>query len=718
MVMIIDYFFVIAIIVGCFGLMIASFLQNHKRLLNLIFSFISMAVGFWIVLAFLSDLDSLREFSLFFNRLLLVGVIGVIFGIFYLSFNFPFEIKIPKIINYFLVFFTVLLSFLTVFSNLTIESVEFLDWGTNPIYGFLFNIFGVYSSILLVISIIRFTMNYLKCKGLAKLQMKYLFFGLFLFMTINIIVHMVISEILGTVEYYKFGNYSAILFVIFLGIAIIKHRLMDIRLVIARSIAYLLLISIFGGLYIFAFINLSNYFFNFTNLNISQLMLSTILSLIIAFSFQPVLKLIERITDNIFFHDRYDSQVLINKIVTIITSTLSVSKMTKEISDYLLDNFNLEKVDFHIVYRNSLISLTKDGKDFEMISKEANEDLAKFINNSKNIYVYDEMNDSNIKKRIMLENELGCVLVLKSKNSCVGIVGLGFKKNGMAYTTQDIMVLDVISKQLGVAVENALQYRRIEQFSQELKVKIKEATIRLKNANEKLKELDKLKDEFLNVAAHELRAPMTAVKGYLSMIEEEYRADMPKEIKDFVDGALEGTEREIRLVNNMLNVSRIEENRLVFKLGKINLKNIVRSVYKEFKLEAENKELSLELKIERKIKDLVRVDEDRIHEVVANFISNAIKYTDNGGVKIEILNPRDNIIRVEIKDTGLGMTEEEKSKLFNKFYRAASSAGKVLGTGLGLYITKLLVEKFGGELGVESEKDEGSTFWFELPVIS
>ena len=243
-----------------------------------------------------------------------------------------------------------------------------------------------------------------------------------------------------------------------------------------------------------------------------------------------------------------------------------------------------------------------------------------------------------------------------------------------------------------------------------------EQRIELQALNQKLKQLDKKKDEFLNVAAHELRAPMTAIKGYLSMISGGDTGEIGTEATEYLNEAVNENDRLIRLVNNMLNVSRIQEGRMVYELGIIRLSQVSRTIYNEFRAQAEEKGLIFSLAIPDNIEDHVYVDTDRIHEVVANLVSNAIKYTDQGRVVISLSNPTIDIVRIEVSDTGLGLTQDEQSKLFQKFYRAESNIGKTIGTGLGLFITKLLVERFGGRIYVHSQKDKGSTFTIELPI--
>lgn len=235
--------------------------------------------------------------------------------------------------------------------------------------------------------------------------------------------------------------------------------------------------------------------------------------------------------------------------------------------------------------------------------------------------------------------------------------------------------------------------------------------------NKKLEELDKQKDEFVSMAAHELRSPLTAIKGYVSMVIEGDTGDIPEKARQYLADSMAVTDRLVRLVNNMLNVSRIEEGRIVYQLEETSLIRAVQEVYNSSRVEAERKELDFKVNIPNGLDDNVKVDPDRVREVVGNLVSNAIKFTEKGSVDIKMTNPKPELIKVEIVDTGPGISKEEQAKLFQKFYRAESTAGKTFGTGLGLYITRLLIENFGGKMGLVSELDKGSNFWFELPVV-
>lgn len=249
--------------------------------------------------------------------------------------------------------------------------------------------------------------------------------------------------------------------------------------------------------------------------------------------------------------------------------------------------------------------------------------------------------------------------------------------------------------------------------------KLEQLTSSLEDANKRLLELDKLKDEFVSVASHELRTPMTAIKSYLWMALNKSPVPLDFTLKKYLDIAYSSTERLLKLVADMLTVSRIEGKRLEIKKEQINLYDLAKQIYEELKITADEHKINFLLE-KPEFSLLVFADKDRIREVIQNLVGNSLKFTPAGG-KIAInFRENANFVETSVTDTGPGIAPEEQAKLFRKFERVGSNSQRtqVAGTGLGLYIVKQIVSLHGGTIWVNSEVGKGSTFTFSLPLIN
>jgi signal transduction histidine kinase len=269
----------------------------------------------------------------------------------------------------------------------------------------------------------------------------------------------------------------------------------------------------------------------------------------------------------------------------------------------------------------------------------------------------------------------------------------------------------------GVLAQKMISEEEARFKTQETAKKLKKTSGQLKKTNVKLKELSALKDEFVSVASHELRAPMTTIKGYISMILEGDVGQIPPKVKEFLGDAYESNDRMIRLVNNMLNVSRIESGKLIISLQDIQIEEAIEGVVKSFRLEAEGHGLELKFFKPKKRLARVRVDPDRIREVIANLVGNAINFTPHGHVHLRAYG-EDGVITVAVEDTGVGISSQSQKQLFKKFSQVEVAAPFKKGSGLGLYISKMLINEFGGEIWVKSKVGKGTTFSFSLPAIT
>lgn len=230
----------------------------------------------------------------------------------------------------------------------------------------------------------------------------------------------------------------------------------------------------------------------------------------------------------------------------------------------------------------------------------------------------------------------------------------------------------------------------------------------------KQKELDQMKDDFISIATHELKAPMTVIKGYLSMTLE---MKLPKEPRDMVKIAFDQTDRLGRLVTDLLDVSRIEQGRTKYNLTPVDIAATIAPMMGTFEVKAMDKKLKLDYKKTDNLPN-VSADPDRVTEIFTNLIDNAIKYSMSGTVTVShVVTPTS--VDTRVTDTGIGMTPDEQSRLFQRFYRAKNADTKdIPGTGLGLWIIKQYVEHMGGTIRVESEKGKGTAFIVSLPRTS
>jgi len=238
-------------------------------------------------------------------------------------------------------------------------------------------------------------------------------------------------------------------------------------------------------------------------------------------------------------------------------------------------------------------------------------------------------------------------------------------------------------------------------------------------ANDQLRKLDNAKTEFLSIASHQLRTPLTSVKGFVSLIIEGTYGEINDAVRDALTKVYASSERLIQLVEDLLNVSRIESGRMQFAFEKGDIGTMLKDLYENFMLVANNKSLYLDLKLPENPLPEIMMDPSKIREVFSNLTDNALKYTEKGGVTLKAESVEDGkTIRVTVSDTGVGVPKEEIQHLFKKFSRGKDTSRlHATGTGLGLYVGKNIVDAHNGKVWVESDGEgKGSRFIIELPI--
>ena len=252
---------------------------------------------------------------------------------------------------------------------------------------------------------------------------------------------------------------------------------------------------------------------------------------------------------------------------------------------------------------------------------------------------------------------------------------------------------------------------------EQLKLELEKSNSQLGVANDKLKDLDRLKTEFLSLASHQLRSPLTAIKGYASMLLEGDYGDINPEAKDAVSRIFQSSNNLQIIVEDLLNVSKIEQGGMKYEMANFDFASLVKSITKDLSINAKGKNLELKYVTPENEVFNVHGDQIKLRQVVLNFVDNAIKYTKVGHIETSIIK-KDGKIIFSVKDTGMGLTPEIIDTLFQKFNRGDGARMNTSGSGLGLYLAKEIVRAHDGKVWIESEGlGKGSTFFVELDEI-
>ncbi len=233
------------------------------------------------------------------------------------------------------------------------------------------------------------------------------------------------------------------------------------------------------------------------------------------------------------------------------------------------------------------------------------------------------------------------------------------------------------------------------------------------------KRVEEAKSEFVSIAAHQLRTPLSAIKWTITMLLDGDLGELNDAQKSLVEKTYASNERMIGLINDLLNVSRIEEGRYLYKPSRISFNEIIDPLIETYKSEFKRRGIKLKLNIPKEKLPFVAVDIEKITLVIQNFLDNAMKYTLKGGETVISVTPKKKEIELAVKDTGVGIPKDQQERLFSKFFRAANVIRmETEGSGLGLFICRNIINAHKGKVWFNSEEGKGSVFYFSLPIMN
>ncbi len=576
--------------------------------------------------------------------------------------------------------------------------------------------YGLYFTIYFQLSINTLRKHSERKDPLKYSQAQNLVYGTGLTGTPGIITNIVLPAI-GITQTVWMGPIFSLVFLSFSTIAITRYKLFDIKGTILRSTSYLFAIALLAVLYALIFVGgLGNTFLKGSTISGYGWISLSAITIFIAVSFNPLKRYFDRITNRFFYQDAYVTKEVLDEVSSVIVGTVDPHKVQKGSLTALANA--LKPSYASILFLQGTSGLSRGdviGQHWDMHDPVS---LFKVLKtHGKKITTVDELEQKRQATRAVLSLEdISVVAPLVTKDEAIGYLILGSKKSGNIYNPQDIGLLNLVSNELAVALQNAQRFEEIQAFNLTLQEKVTEATRELKSTNKKLVALDEAKDEFISMASHQLRTPLTSIKGYLSMMVEGDLGEVSPAQEKALKEAFGSSQRMVYLIADFLNVSRIRTGKFMIETKEVDLPQIVTEEITQLREMADSRDLTL-IYDQPGIFPRVKLDDNKIRQVMMNMVDNAIYYTPSGGsITIQLYSTGEEVI-FKVVDDGIGVPKAEQHKLFTKFYRAGNARkSRPDGTGLGLFMAQKIVVEQGGAIIFESTEGKGSTFGFRFPL--
>jgi signal transduction histidine kinase len=402
------------------------------------------------------------------------------------------------------------------------------------------------------------------------------------------------------------------------------------------------------------------------------------------------------------------------RLITILTSTVPIRDLLERVSEEIRAAVDARHVSF-FVYKPDEHFVSGGTTGYHRPAVVDGHLLESYFKRTKREYVrlVDLLTETDI-RRMLKSYQIEFVMPLKRGEDIIGFLFLS-KKAKLAYSKADIRMVTDIKTELAIAVQNAVSLDAVKQLNAHLQQRIDASTDQLQRSNDQLRGLDVAKDEFVSMASHQLRTPLTSVKGYISMVLEGDGGKITKMQKQLLGEAFASSERMVHLINDFLNVSRVQTGKFMIDRHEVDFVKLVRQEVSQLKRTAEMRDLNLVMDLPKEPIPM-QLDEGKIRQVVMNFIDNAIYYSKpETEITIKVSQTQREVL-LEVSDYGIGVPAKQQASLFTKFFRADNArTQRPDGTGVGLYLAKTVIDGHDGSIIFKSKEGQGSTFGFRLP---
>lgn len=705
-------YFVIASVLAQLIMALFVFINNPKNIVNKSFSLLSFSLLAWATLNYLNYLPDFKD-NITIMRLIMFFVVAQNF--FFTLFTYSISYNNLKLKNNTKLKAYSLLSLTTGLVTLSpffFTRVDIGEFGPYPVPGPGMMLFIIHAFLSIYFSFKRLLRSRKSANRNKRSQLQLIIIGSVILWGVTPLTNFLFALTIKTSLFIQFSPLYAFIFSSIIAFAIVSHKLFDIRAAVTRSVTYMLLIGTMSITYSAVVFGLINTIFNKPSQQTLRETLSVLAITPLLLSFQNIKQFFDKITIRLFYRNSYDTQIVLDEIGDILVNDINLTIITKNISDTLIDALKSSFVEF-ITLDNNLINLKNIKSYLEPVELQNIINYA--FNHRNNLIIFEGLSLSSSMRKFYTTSGVAISLRLKTRQQTIGFILLGAKKSGNIYSEQDKKLLSTASGELAIALQNVLRFEEIQQFNATLQNKVNQQTAKLKNTNEKLKKLDEAKDDFISIASHQLRTPLTAISGYCSILQEGYGGRKPnKKESEYLNRISASSKRMGNTISDLLNLSRLKTGKFVAEVEECNLTNIVKEEIKQVQELADNRKIQINF-IEPDNLSNVTLDKSKISQVIMNFIDNAIFYSNDGGkVDVSLESIKNNII-FKVTDTGIGIPTYQQAQLFSKFFRADNAKQtRPDGTGIGLYMAKKSIEVHGGKIIFESKLGKGSTFGFSI----
>jgi len=682
------------------GLGATVYLKNAKSLTNRLFFALTFAFGAWSVTNYFS-LHPLGLSQLVWIRLVLFWAVFLCLFV-YLTFDvFPkYSLSKPSRPHRVAVLVSICMMGLTL-TPLVFKRINVANNHVTTIPNFGIGAFAILVICLLGGGIYSILRRYRTAQGKTKTQMLFVLCGLAATFGLIFTTNFLLVNLFHNTSLVPLGPACTLLFTGFFTYAVFKHKLFDIKFFVIRSEAYIISVLLLSLFYIVPAILLVALILK-VKLTWWRFGGGVSVALVSAIFYARFRDFFTSITNRVFLRGFYEPQEVLNQLSDLLVRTIDVDYLERQSAKILQSALKTN------TFRYCLFS--SENKS-ERERSEFLDSLFKIRQLVNMVSVDESVKNPDVAQKLY-DQDITMVVRLHTNRQNLGFITLGYKESGELYTEKDKNLISIVADEIAISLQNALQFRQISEFNLTLQEKVNQATKHLRDSNTKLKALDETKDDFISMASHQLRTPLTSVKGYLSMVLEGDAGRISPVQQKMLNQAFISSQRMVYMIADLLNVSRLKTGKFVIQLTPVDLSKVVQEEVNQLIETAQSREVSLRY-VKPENFPVFMLDETKTRQVIMNFMDNAIYYTPAGGKIDVLLSDNHSTIDFKVVDNGIGVPKSEQHHLFTKFYRASNAQkARPDGTGLGLFMAKKVIMVQGGAILFDSQQDKGSTFGF------